>query len=193
MKIKFRPETFKRLVTKRLVLRQIYDSDSRDLYNNIYSNYEWHKYGYPRCINSVFDCASLIGRYAYQTKKGDNFAWGVVEKESAEMIGIVLLYSPDLNRSMCKMGCLMSFNHSKQGYAKEAVSKVVNFAFNELNINKIQIEIVRHNIPSLKLAKKLGMRYEYTKPSSYKIGDELLDENVYFKLNPKYVEKILKK
>ena len=182
MKIQFGPQCFKILATKRLILRKVYEQDAKDLYNNIYSNYEWHKYGYPGHVYNVRECSELLGKYEYRSKKGEQMLWGVVEKKTNEMVGIVLLYGYDTNENMCRMGCLMSYNHSGKGYAKEAVSKVMNFAYNEMNIRKLQIEIVRNNIPSLKLAKKIGMVYESTKKESYILETTKLDENVFFKL-----------
>lgn len=190
MEVQFRPEVFKRLVTERLVLRNIYDEDVKDLYDNIYSNYEWHKYGYSGHITSISNCANLMNKYIYRSKNGEYLMWGVVEKKSNNMVGIVMLYSYDMEENKCKMGCLMSYNHSSKGYAKEAVSSVINFTFNELALRKIQIEIVSENIPSLRLAKKLGMRYESTKSGTYRLGDKCYDEKVFYKLNPIHKPKI---
>ena len=115
MKIQFGPQCFKLLTTKRLILRNVYEQDAKDLYKNIYSNYEWHKFGYPGHIHNAMECSELLGKYMYRSKKGDHMLWGVVEKKSDEMIGIVLLYGYDALKGMCRMGCLMSHNHSSKG------------------------------------------------------------------------------
>ncbi|MBQ7137341.1 MAG: GNAT family N-acetyltransferase [Bacilli bacterium] len=193
MKARFNIEKFRKLSTEHLVLRKIYEEDTRDIYENIYKDYDWHKYAFPERVGSISECHTLMRKQLYRFGCGEHLVWGVTEKHRDKVIGIVSLFALDNGKNCCKMGCMMSCNHAGKGYAKEAASKVMNFAFRELNIRKIQIEIVSENVPSLRLAKKLKMQYESTKEGSYRLGDVVLDERVFFKLNPNCFPKRKKK
>jgi len=193
MKTRFNLEKFRKLSTDNLVLRRIYSEDTRDIYDNIYRDYEWHKYATPEHIRSVSECDILMRKQLYRFGCGEHLVWGVTERCRDKVIGLVTLFGLDADKNSCKMGCMMSCNHTGKGYAKEASAKVMNFAFRELNIRKLQIEIVSENVPSLRLAKKLKKQYEYTKEGSYRLGDAVLDERVFFKLNPNCFPKKKKK
>ena len=184
---------FEELETERLLLRKIQEKDAKDLYQNIYNNFEWYKFCSQREFNSVYDYASTLVMYAYYYSKGNHFRWGIVEKETDKMIGEVVLYHIDEENKKCELGYILSYNHQKQGFATEAVSKIINFAFDKLNFHKIQSQIVSQNLPSLKLAKKLGMKYEGRSIESYRIDENYYDKDIFFMLNPMDKEKVMVK
>lgn len=185
MSISVKEPLFHRLETERLILRKIVNEDARDLYENIYNNFEWYKFCCPMTFKDLHEFALLVNAYDYFDMENGNFRWGLVEKYSGNMIGETMIYSRDIDSSQCKLGCILSYNHQKKGYAKEAMSQVINFAFNEANVHKIQSEIVSENSPSIRLAKKLGMKYEYTMLNAYQLGDKYYDQKVFCITNQK--------
>lgn len=61
-----------------------------------------------------------------------------------------------------------------RGLATEAVSLILNYAFNELALVKIEAQIDPNNISSLKLAKRIGMEFDRNiKPDGYDYADEI--------------------
>ena len=82
--------------------------------------------------------------------------WGLFANtiSSPKMIGIAGLdgTDPELSYAILK-------DYRKNGYAYEAVSKILEYATTELNINKIRININKDNSESLKLAEKLSEHF----------------------------------
>ncbi len=84
--------------------------------------------------------------------------WGVFLKESNKLIGRcgimqkIIEDTPEI-----ELGYLIDKNYQGLGYAYEACMAVIDYAFNKLNLNKIVAVINKENIPSINLAKKLGM------------------------------------
>ena len=172
-------DKFKEFQTERLVLRKIYDDDAQMLFNNIYNNYEWYKFYYQLQFNSLEEYQQLVFKYKDWYANGNHFRWGIVEKTSNEMIGIVQLHSKDNLNNNCKIGYIIGYNYTKRGYAQEAANQVIDFALNVLNYHRIEADIVENNIDSIKLVENLGMNFESIKQDSYKIEDKYYNQKVY--------------
>lgn len=48
------------------------------------------------------------------------------------------------------------------GYASEAISQILTYAFNELNLSKVIAETQTANLSSCRLLEKVGMKLEQT-------------------------------
>lgn len=179
---------FHTLETERLVLKKISIQDARNLYEGIYRNFDWYKFCYQREFENFEEYFLYVLSCTQKYKDGNYYRWGIVEKESDKVIGEVLLTNNN-QYNKYKLGYLISHDQRNKGYATEAVSEIVNFAFNEKNIPKIYAEIVSGNAPSLKLVRKLGMKYEDTIFDSYMIGREYHDMKIYSLINPKILVK----
>lgn len=82
-----------------------------------------------------------------------------------------------------QIGYIIGYNYNGLGYAKEAVIKVIDFAFKKLNIHRIQASIADINDSSVKLAESIGMTLESIREDGYKIGDKYYNQKVYKMIN----------
>ena len=172
-------DKFEELETERLILRKITDDDALMLYDNIYNNYEWYKFYYQLPFNSFEEYQKLVEKYKDWYDKGNHFRWGIVLKETKEMIGLVQLRSRDNLNNSCKIGYIISYKFTGNGYAKEAVEKILDFGINKLGYHRIEADVVSENKDSVKLAKSVGMTFESVKKESYRIKDTYYDQDVY--------------
>ncbi len=60
----------------------------------------------------------------------------------------------------CALGYWMDERHAGNSYMPEAVVAACNFAFEGLQLHRVQIAIVPRNAPSLRVVEKLGLRKE---------------------------------
>ncbi len=58
------------------------------------------------------------------------------------------------------VGYWIDKRHAGNGYAPEAVVAVIRYAFEELDLHRVQIAIVPRNSPSRRVVEKLGIRSE---------------------------------
>jgi len=170
---------FEKLETERLVLRRVLDSDALMLYNNIYNNFDWYKYYFPISICNFQQYKILLNKINELYAKNNCFRWGIVEKKSNQMIGLVQLRGDEYLDKNCKISYIIGYNYSKKGYASEAVRKILEFGFEKVNCDRIEANIVVDNFDSIKLAENLGMTYEYTEKDCYKLGNDYYDQKVY--------------
>jgi len=172
-------DLFENIETERLILRKINDDDAYMLYQNIYNNFEWYKLYYQLPFESFDEYKELVSKYKEWYSNGNHFRWGIVRKSDNNMVGLVQLHSKDSLNNSCKVGYIVGYNYTNNGYMREALKEVLEFAVNKLGYHRIEADIVTDNTASLKLAESVGMTYESTKKESYKLEDKYYDQKVY--------------
>lgn len=89
--------------------------------------------------------------------------WHVSLKETGEFVGIIGV-TPEKVEDIeyTDLGYLIRREHQRHGYAFEGAQACLEWAFRELHPEKIIAEIDEENLPSRRLAEKLGMVCERT-------------------------------
>lgn len=87
--------------------------------------------------------------------------WHVSLKSSGEFVGIIGI-TPEIVEGVehVGIGYLLRREHQRRGYAFEGAQACLEWAFRELQPEKVIAEIDANNLPSRNLAKKLGMKWE---------------------------------
>ena len=95
-------------------------------------------------------------------KKRDGVEPGIALKETGEIIGgVVLKGLGDENAyKVGEIGYWLGRKYWNRGYAVEAVSLMLDYAFRQLKLRKVFARVYQPNILSVKLLKKLGFKKE---------------------------------
>ena len=93
-------------------------------------------------------------------------------KEKAIHIGNVYVTDIDMTSRSCTTGVLIGeHDYWKQGYASEAYRLLLDYVFNERNLNRAQAFVLESNKASIKMHQKAGYKIEGTlRQSVYKNG-----------------------
>jgi RimJ/RimL family protein N-acetyltransferase len=59
-----------------------------------------------------------------------------------------------------EIGYTLARAHQRQGYAGEALARLLDYLFSDLNLHRVHANIDPQNIPSARLLKRLGFRVE---------------------------------
>jgi hypothetical protein len=147
------------LKTERLLLRNFDLSDSESLMY-VFGDAEVMRFGDGVQTKEWVDGWLRDSLESYQTRGLGPYA--VVEQSSGKVIGYCgLFYFPDVNgRPEIEIGYRLRRSAWGQGYATEAVLAVRDFAFKALNIRHLIAMIDPSNTASIRVAEKIGMRYE---------------------------------
>jgi [ribosomal protein S5]-alanine N-acetyltransferase len=88
--------------------------------------------------------------------------YAVVERQRRAVIGYCGLFCfPDVNgQPEVELGYRLARSAWGQGYGTEAARAVCNYAFNVLCLTRLIAMIDPQNVASLRIAEKIGMRYE---------------------------------
>lgn len=145
--------------TERLLLRRIDSCDVADLYSYA-SRAETTRYLLWLPHQSEFATRCVIESIRRDYRAGNYHELAVVLKDSGKMIGTCGITSYDAQNRVAEIGYVLSPDYWGQGYAREAASVLVNFAFCELGANRVEAKYMKGNENSLRVMEKLGMTFE---------------------------------
>ena len=147
------------LQTDRLLLRKIQPCDAMDMYEyacrpetSEYLTWEKHPY-YSYTVE-------LIRFFQREYAQGRYFDFAIVLKDENKMIGTVGFTNYDQNHRVAEVGYVVNPAYHGRGIATEALSAVINFAFCELGVNRVEAKYIVQNAPSLRVMEKCGMTHE---------------------------------
>jgi len=81
------------------------------------------------------------------------------------------------------IGYWIDQSYANRGYMTEAVNMVTDFAFNELELHRIEINIRPENSPSIRVAEKCGYLYEGLRPRYLHIAGAWRDHHCFVREN----------
>ncbi len=150
---------FPTLETSRLILRKMKVSDAEDMYEyahipQVTQYLTWTEHPDVHFTRRYLDY--IRTQYA----DGEFFDWAIVLKDSGKMIGTCGFTSFDIPNNSAEVGYVVSPEYRGNGYAPEAVCRVMRFGFTELNLHRISARYMDGNTASRAVMDKCGMRYE---------------------------------
>ena len=143
------------LETARLYLREIQADDYEDIclfLQDIDVMYAWeHAF-------SDEEVLAFINKNIVRYKRDGYSYWAVIDKDTQRLIGVsgILKEQAD-EEDYIGVGYIFNKNYWVKGYAIEAASACVEYAFEHLCVQEITAQIRPENISSRKIAEKLGM------------------------------------
>lgn len=175
------------LTTERCILKQITIENMQEVYE-IYSDKLAMKYMQSNAITSIEQAQDLINKWEKQYDNEDGFRWGVFLKENPHrLIATIALHYWDKNSNVIELGADLVRSEWRKGLAYEFTRPVLNFAFTELEINRLELRCDPRNIASVKIADKFGFTYEGTLREYVFVESKgYLDESVYSLLRKEY-------
>lgn len=147
--------------TERLLIRKLLPRDAKDMYDYA-SMPETSKYLLWEPHPSLLYTSDLIHflQKEYLTGKYSDLA--IILKESEKMIGTVGFTSFDEKNRVAEVGYVISPHYWHQGIATEALSVILNIAFCEFDVRRVEAKYIPENVYSQAVMKKCGMTYEGT-------------------------------
>lgn len=125
------------LHTERLILRRMRPSDAHDMYEYaclptvteylLWSPHESeeHTYRYLQMVQDLY-------------RRGEFCDWAVTLADSGKMIGTCGYTSYDIEHRRMEVGYVLNPHYWGQGIATEAVTATIAFAFEELDMNRVE-------------------------------------------------------
>jgi RimJ/RimL family protein N-acetyltransferase len=148
------------LETARLALREM-SPDDLDFVAAMLADPEVMRY-YPRCYSRE-ESLGWIERQRKRYARHGHGLWLAVEKNTGQPIGQVgLLIQNIRGQEEKEVAYLVHRPHQRQGFALEAASACLDYAFERFNRDRVFALIRPENLPSRGVAEKLGMTPEPT-------------------------------
>ncbi|PAE11048.1 GNAT family N-acetyltransferase [Niallia circulans] len=111
-------------------------------------------------------------------RNGDEYTLTIVSKESTEIIGTITI-RVDKNNNKGELGYWIGRDFWGNGFATEAVKRIISFGFDELNLNKIWASAISRNKASIVVLEKSGLQKEGTLRQNRLLLNKYEDVDVY--------------
>lgn len=146
--------------TERLILRRFTPADADDNYR-IYTDPENMRFMGRQPDSVEFEREHILKHIANYYEKYGFGLWATVLKENNQLIGRCgLLYQQIEDRQELEVTYLIDRHFWGKGLATEAARATVRLAFEQYGFPRIVAVINPANIASVRVAQKIGMKYE---------------------------------
>ena len=168
------------LETERLILRPCVPEDAGPMFRNWAGDPEVTKYLTWPTHTSEEVSAMVIADWQKRCEKPDCYLWVIVLKELNEPIGSMSVVNIiDEKIQAMEVGYCIGQRWWHQGITSEALSRVMDFLFDEVGIQRVSARHDPRNPRSGAVMRKCGMKYEGTHRRADWNNQGVCDEAVY--------------
>lgn len=150
---------FEKIETERLLIRKLTKEDAPDIFHYA-SDPETTKFVLFPTHQTVEDTWKFLGPTLEKYEKKEVAPWGIEWKETGRLIGTsdFIWWNPDHKKA--EIGFILTKEYWNQGIMSEAVKKLIQFGFEEMELNRIEARCHENNIASARVMEKVGMKLE---------------------------------
>ncbi len=128
-----------RIETERLILRAFCYEDADSMLRNWAADDEVQEmYGEPS-YKTKEEVTGLLDKYIGRTQSGYYYRWAVILKKTGECIGQVAYFFVYANNHFAEIEYCIGTAFQGRGYATEATKAVIDYGFDMIGLNKVQI------------------------------------------------------
>jgi [ribosomal protein S5]-alanine N-acetyltransferase len=151
---------FKELSTQRLLLRKIQQTDAdfilQGLSNTLVTKYMLIRYYTLQEVQEQMDY------YANHYTNNTGMYWLMQSTTSNQSMGVIGLNNLSIVHKKAELGFWLLPQFWNKGFTTEASKAMLNFCFNNLQLNRIEATVETENIASIDTIQKLGFTQEGT-------------------------------
>lgn len=142
-----------KLETERLILKEIDESHIEDILK-IRSNPYINRFVKRNSPKSNYDALEFILHVKNKTRQNEMLFWGISCKNQSTLIGTICLWNFSADRKTAEIGYELLPEHHQKGIMSEVLKKVIEYGFNELNLQTVLAFTHQLNIASQALLLK---------------------------------------
>ena len=132
------------------------------------------------------DVVQGVSLLQFQYAPGEGFQFAVTLAPGRQLIGDCALRCPEHDPQQAELGFTFATEHQGQGFASEAVGRVVEYAFATLGLHRIFALTDVRNHPAKRLLERLGFRCEGKLEQSAWYKGEWVSEFLYARLRAEW-------
>lgn len=166
----------KKLETERLILRRFVIEDAEAMYRNWASDSEVTKYLTWPPHDSVGTSKAVLNDWVARYSDESFYQWAIVPKENRNQpIGSIGAVSLKEDISAAHIGYCIGRRWWHRGITSEALKAVMDFFFDEVEVNRVESRHDPRNSHSGMVMQKCGMKFEGTLRSSDRNNQGICD------------------
>lgn len=180
MQLNFSPFPF--ITTLRLTLRQLRSEDAAAIFD-LRSDPVVLRYLDRPAAKSLSDATLYIADMNRLVSNNEIIIWGITLQPSDIVIGTVCFWQIEKNHYRAEVGCVLKADQHRRGIMKEALSAVIDYGFNEMNLHSIAANVNPKNEASIALLKSMSFVQEAYFRENYYFNGNFLDSMIFCLVN----------
>jgi ribosomal-protein-alanine N-acetyltransferase len=166
------------IITDRLLLRSISEGDIDGLFA-VFSDPQVMRYWSTPPLADKAAAAELQREIAESNQRGTMMKWGLALRENDSIIGTVTLFNLERSNGRAELGYAMSRAHWGFGYMQEALHKLLSYAFEDLELRRLEADVDPRNAASIRTLERLGFQREGFLRERWHVNGEIQDAYFY--------------
>lgn len=168
------------LQSKRLIIRDVKFSDLHNIHelHSLPQTDQFNTLGIPESIYDTEDIiAAWIREDDVRTRTSYTFCISLIETQ--QFIGLIALNLGKPKFHSAEVWYKVHADYWNQGYTTEALTKVLEFAFKDLKLHRVEAGCATENSASIKVLENVGMFKEGLKRKNLPIREEWKDNYIF--------------
>ncbi len=150
---------FPQVETERLRLRELTRKDAGQVFA-CFSKEQVIRYYGQEAMRNLEEAEALIDFFARSFQEGRGMRWGIERKGTSGIIGTIGLNALVRKHKRAEIGYELHPDYWGKGYASEAVSAVLAYGFQDLELTRIGAVVYLENESSNRLLRNHGFQRE---------------------------------
>lgn len=167
------PFMFPEIATVRLLLRQTTKSDATEILF-LRSNKQVNKFIKREAPKDLKDAEVFLNKISKSVEKGDVIYWGICLKRVPKLIGTICLWNFSTETKKAEVGYDLHPDFQGLGFMSEALKAVLDYGFNNLQLDTIEAFTHFKNENSIKLLEKNNFKIVPNKTDMDNINNIIL-------------------
>lgn len=141
------------LVTKRLILRQLNDSDDLSIYS-LRSDENVNKCIERPILSSIREAKKFIEKINSGINQGQWVYWALCQKDQPDLIGTICLWNFSVDKTIAEVGYEQKPDFQGHGFMNEALQCILAYGFGTIGLIKIEAYTHIDNLNSTRLLER---------------------------------------
>jgi len=176
-------QPFPVLTTERLTLREISMDDAEEIFF-LRSDKEMLAYLDRDPAKTIDEAIQWIEMIHDLTKKNEVVTWAISLKDQPKLIGTITFWNVKKEHHRAEIGYALHTAHQGKGLMQEAMTTVLDYGFNKINLHSIEANVNPDNKASIKLLERNNFLREAFLRESWYYNGRFLDAATYSLINP---------
>jgi RimJ/RimL family protein N-acetyltransferase len=150
----------------------------------IYSDAQVMKYWSRPPVSDHAGAQEIVQQDIDSDARGDSITWSITLKSTSELIGKCIVFNYSEANRRAETGYILRRSLWRQGLMSEAMTAVIDFAFGNLDLYRLEADTDSQNTASLRLLEKLGFQREGLFRDRWLVNGQWQDSVMFGLLKP---------